>query len=312
MLKRSVRNSLRQRLGLIIPLGLFLALGALLRSEDGAADIRRFELLIEGQKYASASVELEAYVQQHPDSWRALYQLGYVYFRLHRIQESSNLLATSQALNDNFAESHKILAFDLNILGRPDLAEKELQQAIRLDPASYESHYELGRIYFERSSYVSAIAELETAKQLAPDFVKVYHNLGLAYSGVGDNGRAIENFKKGLELNTRQSKPSAWPLIDFGTYYNLQNEFAKARDLLLEAVQIDSRWDQAYGELGKAFRGLGQTAEAIDALKQAVVLNPRKAEYHYMLARLYTQTHQLAEAKEQLSEFEHQRSPETK
>lgn len=311
MIKTSMRDR-RRHLDLIILWGLFLAPGALVRSEDGAADIRRFELLIEDQKYGEAAADLEVYARQHPDSWRPLYQLGYVYFRLHRIQESSKLLQKSLFLNDNFAETHKILAFDLNILGRPDLAEKELKQAIRLNPASYESHYELGRIYFERSSYVPAIEELETARRLAPDFVKVYHNLGLAYSGVGDNDKAVENFKKGLELNARQSKPSAWPLIDFGTYCNLQGEFVKARDLLLEAVKIDPRWDQAYCELGKAFRGLGRTAEAIVALKQATFLNPRNPEYHYMLAGLYTQTHQLDEAKEQLAEFVRQRNSGTK
>jgi tetratricopeptide (TPR) repeat protein len=281
----------------------------------GASDdpaIAHFEALIKDGKYADVSTALEDYVASHPQSWQASYQLGYVDFRLHRIQQSLTMLCKSLVLNSKFAESHKILAYDLNILGRQDLAILELEQAINYDPGSAESHYELGRIYYEQGSYLSAVENLEKAKSLEPGSVRVYHNLGLAYSAVGDNAKAVENLEAGLRLNAQQSKPSAWPLIDYATYFNMQNNFEKARDLLLQAIEIDHSWDQEYDELAKAYRGLGRTDEAINALKQAILLNPRKAEYHYVLARLYSQTHQFAQAKEQLAEYEHQKSPETK
>jgi tetratricopeptide (TPR) repeat protein len=204
------------------------------------------------------------------------------------------------------------LAYDLNILGRQDLAIHELGEAIRYDPASAESYYELGRIYYEQGSYVEAIRNLEKAKSLNPRFVRVYHNLGLAYSAVSENGKAIEDFEHALRLNALEAKPSAWPLIDYATYFNMQNKFEKARDLLLEAVQIDDSWDQEFDELSKAYRGLGQTSDAIAALKRAIVLNPHKAEYHYVLARLYNQTHQLVHAKEELAEYERQKGPQSK
>ena len=267
-----------------------------------------FESQIKAGKYTEVSIALESYVAGHPKSWRALYQLGYVDFRLHRIQQSLTMLCKSLLLNPEFAESHKILAYDLNILGRQDLAINELGQAIRYDPRSAESHYELGRIYYEQGSYLKATQELEQAKALDRNLVRVYHNLGLAYAAISEDTKAIENFETGLRINVRQSKPSAWPLIDYATYFNLRNKFERARVMLLEAIKIDNNWDQEYNELSKSYRGLGQTSEAIDALKQAIVRNPRKAEYHYVLARLYTQTHQLAEAREQLAQYERQKS----
>ncbi len=276
----------------------------------GASDvpaIANFEALIKAGKYAEVRTVLEDYIARHPQSWQALYQLGYADFRLHRIQPSVAMLCKSLVLNPRFAESHKILAYDLNILGRQDLAIRELEQAIAYDPESAESHYELGRIYFEQGSYLQAIEHLEKAKALGPALIRVYHNLGLAYSAVGDNAKAVDNFDAGLRLNAHQKSPSAWPLIDYATYFNMRNNFEKARELLTHAIEIDNLWDQEYDELAKAYRGLGQTNEAINALKQAIVLNPRKAEYHYVLAQLYRQTHQLAQAKEQLAEFERQK-----
>ncbi|HZQ55681.1 MAG TPA: tetratricopeptide repeat protein [Bryobacteraceae bacterium] len=273
-------------------------------------EIGRYESLIKAERYEEARAALESYVSTHPQAWQALYQLGYVDFRLHRIRQSLTMLCKSLVLHPQFAESHKILAYDLNILSRQDLAIRELELAIRYDPQSAESHYELGRIYYERGSYLSAVQHLEKAKLLAPGFVRVYHNLGLAYWGVGDNVKATANFETGLRLNAQQSKPSAWPLIDYATYFNFQGEFAEARDMLLQAVKIDPTWDREFEELSKAYRGLGQVADAIETLKQAVALNPRKSEYHYVLAQLYRQMHRLTEAKEQLTEYERNRPPQ--
>ena len=81
--------------------------------------------------------------------------------------------------------------------------------------------------------------------------------------------------------------------------------------MLLQAIAIDSTWDREFDELAKAYRGLGQTPDAINALQAAIARNPNKAEYHYVLARLYTQTHQTAEAKRQLAEYEREREGST-
>jgi tetratricopeptide (TPR) repeat protein len=277
-----------------------------------ASDIDRFESLIKQQKFTEATAGLQTYTGSHPDSWQAWYQLGYAQFRLHRIQPSLASLCKSLAIHTEFAESHKILAFDLNILGRQDLAIHELEQALRLDPESPESHYELGRIYYERGSYLQAVQHLEKAKSLSPSYIRAYHNLGLAYSAVGERAKAIENFETALRLNSAQATPSAWPYIDYATYCNMQNDFEKARDLLLQAIQIDPSWDQAFDELGKAYRGLNMPADAIVALKKAITINPRKPEYHYVLARLYAQTHELDKAKQEVAEYEQQKNRETK
>jgi tetratricopeptide (TPR) repeat protein len=271
---------------------------------DEAAAIASFELLIKAERYAQAASELERYTKAHPDSWRALYQLGYVDFRLHRITESVAALSKSLVRNTQFAEAHKILAFDLNILGRKDLAIAELEKSIALAPTLWESRYELGRIYYEQAFYLKAVEQFEQVIAAEPSFVKAYHNLGLAYAGIGDHSKAVANFEQGLRLNANQETPSAWPLIDYATYCNLQSDFERARALLEQAIRINGSWQQEYEELSKAQRGLGQLPEAIQSLKKAVELNPAKAENHYILARLYSQTHQPEQAKMELAAYE--------
>lgn len=268
---------------------------------DDSKAVAPFESAIKSGDLSRAQSDLESYTTQHSDSWRAQYQLGYVYFRLHKIQPSVVRLCKSLVINNNFAEAHKILAYDLNILGQPDRAVVELERAIKIDPDSAESHYELGRIYYEKGSYVQAVNHLERAKALAPESVRTYHNLGLAYAGISENSKAVENFEEGLRRNRQQARLSVWPLIDYGTYLNLQGDFGKARTMLLEAISVDPKWDQAFDELSKADRGLGDIADAITALQRAIALNSSKPEYHYVLAQLYRQARRFSEADGELA-----------
>jgi tetratricopeptide (TPR) repeat protein len=281
-----------------------LAVGAQAPSSGEDSVIQEFDVLIKGEHYAEALPKLEAYTRDHPNSWRSYYQLGYVYFRLHRIQESTQALSHSLVLNLRCADAHRILGYDLNIAGRQDLAIRELLQAVAMAPNSYESHYELGRIYFDQGSYVQAVQELEKARALAPDFVRVWDNLGLAYGAVGDKTKAVECFRKALELNSSQKKQSPWPYIDYGTWCNLQNDFETARKLLVQAVQIDGTFDQAFGELAKAYRGLGNLSKAVEAYQQAIILNPKKAEYHFALAQVYRRNGQAEAFRREMVQFQ--------
>lgn len=292
----------------VAPLALLLAVGSCTGATDQGADstdtaIQAFDAQIAAGHYAEVSSPLNAYVKAHPSSWRALYQLGYVDFRLHKLQASVTMLSRTLVLNGQFADAHKILAYDLNIMGRQDLAMPELRKAIQLDPNSAESHYELGRILFEQGSYADAVEQFRTTEALAPQFVKAYHNLGLAYAALGEKTKAVAEFKTALVLNAKASQPSAWPLIDFGTYYNMQDDFVHAKEMLQQAIAIDSRWDQAFSELAKAYRGLGQTELAIESYDRAIAINPNKLEYHYALAALYRKAGRRAAATQELKTY---------
>ncbi len=266
--------------------------------------IDSFESLIKAGKYADAQEQLQIYVSSHSGSWQAQYQLGYIFFHVHRLQDSVDALCKSILLKSDFADSHRILAYALNMLGHPELARTELERSIQIDSSSAESHYELGRIDYEQGAYSAAVTELEKAKSLSPSSVRVYHNLGLAYSALEQHSLAVSSFEQGLAANDRQNPKSAWPLIDYATYRNNQGQFEMARVLLERAIAIESSWDQAYEELSKAYRGLGKTAEAIDMLEKALVLNPNKTESHYVLFRLYTQAGRQEEAARELTSYQ--------
>src|SRR5216684_947242 len=85
-----------------------------------------------------AEAPVEKYTRSHPQSPEAWYQLGYLYFRLHKIWPSIQALSKSLSIRPKQADAHRILGLDFSILGRLDLAEDELRRAVALDPGSVE------------------------------------------------------------------------------------------------------------------------------------------------------------------------------
>ncbi|HEY1213737.1 MAG TPA: hypothetical protein VGE93_08910, partial [Bryobacteraceae bacterium] len=57
-------------------------------ADDDETVIQNFDTRIAAGRNADVCGALEIYVKDHPVSWRALYQLGHVYFRLHNVQAS--------------------------------------------------------------------------------------------------------------------------------------------------------------------------------------------------------------------------------
>jgi Tfp pilus assembly protein PilF len=115
-----------------------------------------------------------------------------------------------------------------------DLAGKEFEEAIKLDPANAEAHAELGRFYIGQRQYDKALPELEKAIELQSDLVlarlalgilhgrqkqydkaipelegvltlepahaRAYCELGAAFEGKGDVDMALKNYRKSLSL----------------------------------------------------------------------------------------------------------------
>ncbi len=57
-----------------------------------------------------------------------------------------------------------------------------------------------GRKLMEEENYAEAIKCFEKAKRIAPTYSPPYYRLGLCYEQMGDTAKALENYKKYLEL----------------------------------------------------------------------------------------------------------------
>jgi tetratricopeptide (TPR) repeat protein len=281
------------------------AIGTLmLDPTDDLSRLEQVEAAIAAQKYEEAAPKLEAYLKDHPESWRAHYDLGYVEFRTHHIGASVKELSRSLALNLNNAEAHKILALDCNLVGRYDLAETELEEARRLKPGSAEIHYLLGRLYYTKGVYPLAKAEFESAIRLDSSYMKAYNNLGLTLEILGDNAAALKNYTTAAQLDEQQGLRSEWPYVYLSAYFNRQEQPKPALDYARKALELNPKSDLAYFQMAKAYRFQGDWKLAAEAARAAIQINPRTPDFYYVLSLALRKLGRTQESQQAMETFQ--------
>ena len=134
------------------------------------------------------------------------------------------------------------------IPGRLNEAISQYQEALRLNPASIEAHYNLARALAMLDRTLEAIAQYEEALRLNPVYFEAHYNLGLSLDKMpGRANEAIAQYEETLRL-----KP------DFA-----EAHFALASDL--QAIP-------------------GRLNDAIEQYKEGLLLKPNFADAHYNLA----------------------------
>jgi tetratricopeptide (TPR) repeat protein len=168
--------------------------------------------------------------------------------------------------------------------------------ALRLDPASWQDHYNLGLALAHTGDQKQAAAELRVAVQQKPDYFPARHALGMALQSLGDLDAAAEQFQAALRIDPG-SGAAAFGLAqvygsqkkDFAAIYYLRQTLASSPPRQLE---FQSRLALAAIE-----DQLGHGDEAVAELRKLVTAFPDSAEAHYNLANAYSRHFRYAEAR---------------
>lgn len=100
-----------------------------------------------------------------------------------------------------------------------------------------ENHFKKGFEYQNQGDADKAIEEYKRALQLNPDFAQVHTNLGTVYLGKQDYPQAIWHFKKVIELNYWDRKAH----YNLGLAYLYAGELEKAKEEVkfLESIRSE-------------------------------------------------------------------------
>jgi tetratricopeptide (TPR) repeat protein len=148
----------------------------------------------------------------------------------------------------------------------------------------------------KKGQNAKAILLLEEAVQLAPTFFHAHNNLGILYQSAKRYDEAEKSYRRARELNQK----SAEPLTNLGSLFIEQSDLRKpdgedvvgkllddALDALEQAVKLDPRSSAAYYYLGAANYKSSFYEEAEAALTKAVNLEPNIGLIRLMLANVY-------------------------
>ncbi len=169
--------------------------------------------------------------------------------------------------------------------GNLQAALRELKKAESIDPQDHITQYDIGLVYYYRERYDQAIPHFEKAIQLKPDFAPAINGLGNAYSAKGDWDKAIEAYQKIIE-DVFYGTPH-FALSNMALAYYQKNDYVRAEKYFLEALKLSPDFVNALGGLATTYMAQGRYEEAAQRLERAVRKEPKLAQLHFELGRAY-------------------------
>jgi len=145
--------------------------------------------------------------QRHGDTWKAM-QL---------------LKELTQANPDN-ALYHKLLGNIYFHMGLLDWAIDYYKQAIEIDEAYIDAHYDLGVAYYHRGKVGKAVEAYQTVLKLDPDYHAAHYRIGICYHHVGKLNVAIHHLLESTVITPEYVMAH----YHLGVIYYKQEEYDKA------------------------------------------------------------------------------------
>jgi tetratricopeptide (TPR) repeat protein len=201
-----------------------------------------------------------------------------------RVQQSrigAAAVAFREALKnspDN-AELHFDLSLALAKLGDWGAAQRELDDAMRLDPNMAKASNQLGIWRIRNNERAKAADAFKTVISADSQFVEAKNNLGVLYACAGKDLDAIELFRAA----TRGRPDYAAAHVNLGLVLAEEGKYAEAEREFRLALRSSPKNLNAYNALGMIAAKLGRGDEAIEILQKVLQARPDSTIAHLNL-----------------------------
>jgi tetratricopeptide (TPR) repeat protein len=140
-------------------------------------------------------------------------------------------------------------------LSELETAEKAYKTSIRLNPKSWEGHYNLGELYFAAKLMEQARSEYQEAINYGGNEYKPFNGMGLFVLHVDkDAEKAKKYFTRALELEPTRVEP----LFNMALACGVLKEFAAAEKFASSVLKLSRPGESIYAEAEKLLRAIAQ------------------------------------------------------
>jgi tetratricopeptide (TPR) repeat protein len=238
---------------------------ALKKAQENNSRSYRQEVQLLGMSYYFLGRIKEAipYLEQvkgwDPGNVEMAYVLGISHIRTQNPDGAREAFATMFAVPPGSAAAYLMNAQMMIRQQVEEMAEKELQKALELDPKLPQANFLLGELAIYRADIELGIKLLQKETAINPAFAMAYYRLGEAY--------------------TRQLK---WD---------------EAKAPLQKSIWLNPFFSGPYIVLGKVYLKKGDLPNAESILRRALKMDPNNFSGHHLLAQVLQQANRPEEAK---------------
>ena len=197
--------------------------------------------------------------------------LGLIYWAASEYDKAAEQLEAAIRMDPTNERSRLALSRVLSSAGQDTRRQSRLLETIRVLPASTRAHWWLAMAYERVNRFDAARQEYEKAAAGAvAGRSHLYGAVGRLASGATDLGGAVEAFEQAVKA--RPDHP-AWRTLLAGALLH-QDRAEDAMAQFAAAVRINPQYADAHRGIGQIHLDAGRPAEAVDALRRALDLQP--------------------------------------
>ena len=150
-------------------------------------------------------------------------------------------------------------------------------EEITVPAVEFQVHLDAGEEFIRKKEYDRAMAALEKARQLKPEYPKILVALGYALSEQGDVDEAIRTFQKSVELD----KYNIESYIYLGVALTRKGDMDGALKCFDFAANLNPMNFNARAGLASTLAIRGNLAEAVPHFERALEINPDNLDNRY-------------------------------
>lgn len=246
--------------------------------------------------YSSAEKTLLEITSKDAQSYRAWFDLAFVYNATDRRTDAMESYRKSVAANPEIFESNLNLGIMLARAHDPE-AEKFLRAATALKPTAHEDegHYRawlmLGHV-LEKSNPREAVEAFENAAKLKPNEIEPHLSAGLLLEGEKLYPQAADEYQKAAALDPKSTEALAGVV----NAYSEAGQAPQAETALRKFLALDPNSATAHVQLGRLLAAQKRYDEASPELEAGLKLKPGDADAERQLAAIYLDQKKFTEA----------------
>ena len=255
-------------------------------------------MLASQKQYKAAQLELEKADALRPETFEILYNLGQDLLRTGDYSKAEVTLTRALRLQPDSPETLYLLAQTLTNESRPLDALDLLLRAHKLAPQNTDVIFLMAQVSMSQNYFEDAIPLLESGVQIAPRRADLLAALGESYFMAGKVDKAIEVFKKLVDV-----EGSARSYAFLGLSYRNLGRFDEAKQYFQEGLKLDPHNSSCLFSLGYIAERQGDAAEAEKMFQEALRSNPDYADALLEMANLRIVQKKYPEAEDLLRRY---------
>ncbi len=219
----------------------------------------------------AAAAAFEQVIVQKPDDPEAYYNLGTLHLRQNNLQQARQYIEHTLKLRPNYPEAWNNLGMIAAQQGQAAEAVRDFQQSISLRPNYAIALLNLGNLYRRQGAFGEAQTPLNRALEIQPDDPEINYSLGMFYAQQGQTQAAADYLQKAIDL--RPGYPEA--LNNLGVLFVQVKQYAGAETQFKACIQAAPKFDQPYLNLARLYVIENDKEKAREVLLELLQVQPQ-------------------------------------